>query len=156
MTKKEIYKEVLNKMPDDMDWYSPSEGILCNDFWCYKCKDEVITLSNLQPKKRKLFWTNKQIKIKEDIKLSGFDYSKGHIVLTNDGDIVDGYHRFIALSENYHPSSTILVKRLTNLEFGELSVSLYFYLVVIVPLKSINLLMNFLVNKLRIISNLIG
>ena len=149
MTKTEIFKEVINKIPDDNDWYSPSEGILCNDFWCYKYKDEVIKLSQISPKKRKLFWTKEQIKIKEEIKESGFDYSKGNIVLTRDGDIVDGYHRYVSLIENYHPNSTINVKRLKNLYSGELTVSLYFYLVVISPIKSINLIIKLLFNGIK-------
>ena len=136
MTRAEIYKEVLNRLPDDADWYSPSEGILCNDFWCYKCKDEVITLSNIEPKNRKLFWTKKQNKMREDIKTSGYDYTKGHIVLTTDGDIVDGYHRFVSLSENYHPNSKIMIKRLTNFYSDEMLVSLYFYSLYIINCHS--------------------
>lgn len=149
MTNKEILKEVLNRIPDEKDWYSPSEGILCNDFWCYKSKDEVITLENLSPRNRRLFWTEKQTEMREQIKTSGYDYDKGHIVLTKDGDIVDGYHRFISLVENYRPDSTIMVKRLTNLDSEKMDVSLYFYLVCIVPLKFINLSFKFLVNVFK-------
>lgn len=140
MTKTQIIKQVINKSFDDTDWYSPSEGILCNDFWCYKYKDEVIKLSDIKPKKRKLFWTKEQNKIRESIKETGFDYTKGYIILTKDGDIVDGYHRYISLIENYNSDSTISLKRLENLYSGELSVTLYFYFLVILPLKTINLL----------------
>lgn len=149
MTKLQIYKEIINKMPDENDWYSPSDGILCNDFWCYKYKDEVIKLSSIRPKKRKLFWTKEQNEIKESIKNNGFDYTKGNIILTKDGDIVDGYHRYISLIENYNPNSTISVKRLKNLYSGELTVSLYFYFLVIVPLKTINLLVKSLINGVK-------
>jgi hypothetical protein len=149
MTRAEIYKEVLNRLPDDVDWYSPSEGILCNDFWCYKCKDEVITLSNIEHRNRKLFWTKKQNSMREDIKTSGYDYTKGYIVLTNDGDIIDGNHRFVSLSENYHPNSKIMIKRLTNFYSGEIMVSLYFYLLYIVPLKFINLVFKSLINVFK-------
>lgn len=140
MTKTQIIKQVINKSFNDDDWYSPSEGILCNDFWCYKYKDEVIKLSDIKPKKRKLFWTKEQNKIRESIKETGFDYTKGYIILTKDGDIVDGYHRYISLVEHYNPDSTISLKRLENLYSGELSVTLYFYFLVILPLKTINLL----------------
>ena len=40
-------------------------------------------------------------------------------------EIVDGYHRFISLVENYRPDSTIMVKRLTNLDSEIMDVSLY-------------------------------
>lgn len=149
MTRAEIYKEVLNRLPDDSDWYSPSEGILCNDFWCYKCKDEVITLSNIEPRNRKLFWTKEQNSMREDIKTYGYDYSKGHIILTTDGNIVDGYHRFVSLSENYHPDSKIMIKRLTNFYDDEMLVSLYFYSLFITPLKFINLSLKCLINVFR-------
>jgi hypothetical protein len=149
MTRAEIYKEVLNRLPDDAEWYSPSEGILCNDFWCYKCKDEVITLSNIEPNSRRVYWTNKQNKMREEIKTSGYDYTKGHIVLTADGEIVDGYHRFISLSENYHPNSKIMVKRLTNFYSDEMAVSLYFYLLYILPIKFINILFKSLISVFK-------
>ena len=53
-----------------------------------------------------------------DIIERGFDYSKGHMYLTNRNYIFDGYHRYFILKRHFDDTLLVTVYRLTDVTSG--------------------------------------
>lgn len=149
MKNKKILKEIINTVREE-DWYFLDENIICNYFWCYEYKKEVIRLGDLKENGRTfLLETKKQKKMRDEIKENGLNYKKGYIILSNDSDIVDGNHRVKYLSDNFHPDSLVKVVRLKNLNSEEQTKELYFYFLFISPIKIVYTILKCLKNVFK-------
>jgi len=90
----------------------------CNKWWCFKVKVETIPMSEIKTKIKSINLKPIHKQIELDIIERGFDYNKGHIYLTNNNYIFDGYHRYFILKRHFDDTLLVTVYRLTDVTSG--------------------------------------
>jgi hypothetical protein len=100
---KKILSIVLNsKKPKSGNFlfYDKDSNMSCHSYWCYRVKEIDIKLSEITPDYKPRINTKFYLKLKEEIKEKGFDYTKGYIS-TKNLKILNGNHRYFILKELY-------------------------------------------------------
>lgn len=118
MTFLEKIKIVLNRKYNSESLRRHNGDYFCNKWWCFKVKVETLHMSEIKTKIKSIHLKPIHKQIELDIIERGFDYSKGHIYLTNRNYIFDGYHRYFILKRHFDDSLLITVYKLTDVSSG--------------------------------------